>query len=95
MTEDFSSCTAGVANWMVARLDADEENIVHWELDWSGVCPLLTDQGWARTTGWQSETVTFTAPAQANPANSTIAFAIGGWNYDAWYGLVDEVVVSQ
>ncbi len=65
------------------------------QMAWAEVCPLLSDVGPARQTGWQDATVTITAPATANPGNEALAFSVGGWNYDGWYGLIDGIEVTE
>ncbi len=90
----YGSCAAGVSNWINMRVDRQEGNEQFWYAGWDVVCPLLVDQGWGRATGWQDASVTFTAPATDHPDQELLTFSVGGWDYDGWWGLVDDIHVE-
>ena len=90
----YGSCAAGVSNWINMRLDRQEGNEQYWYSGWDVVCPLLVDQGWGRATGWQDASVTLTAPATDHPDQELLTFSVGGWDYDGWWGLVDDIRVE-
>ncbi len=93
-----NSCDSTPPNWLNMRIDKPEwdgDNEVVWSIGWQDICGTLTLEGDAMATGWQQAIVTFTAPQITNPAVEFLAFSIGGWNPQAWWGLIDEIQISQ
>jgi len=86
------SCDWNGPNWLNFRIDTDEGNHEEWVVLFPDVCDLMSSTGWGHlASGWQDATVIFTAPETANPGNELLTFSIGGWNYDAWTGMLDDV----
>ena len=95
ITRYYGSCQAGVTNWGNMRIDRDEGNEVQWQVEWDTICPLLVDQGWGRATGWQDASITFTAPDTDHPDQESLTFATGGWDYEEWWTMIDDVQISN
>ena len=79
-------------NWLGLRVDTANTNYEIWDIEYLDLCSLFQDVGNGRATGWQDHSVTV---PNSNDPDQTVTFTIGGWNYDAWYGLIDEVTIEQ
>jgi hypothetical protein len=94
VTDDWSDCSTGVPNWLNLRIDSAQGNVEHWFVEWTDVCPLLTNiEGIYKGTGWQEATVQL--PAIGTNTANELTFSVGGWNYDEWIGLVDNITLEE
>ena len=94
-TNESASCGASsVPNWVNVRMQGDDfDATVLWHVDWSDVCPLLTDTGEysQKSTGWLEAEVFFEAPETVLPDDERIVFTVGGYNTSIWLGFFDDV----
>lgn len=92
-TEERSACSSsGVPNTVIVRIDGTDVNEVLGIWYWADVCPLLQGSGAWRTTGWQEETIRFTAPDLAS-GSGRVTFAVNGYNDKDWNGYFDNVAL--